>query len=111
MIKLTVLYGHPADAAAFEDYYANTHMPKAAKLEGYTKVELTKFISASDGGKAAYHRMAEFWFASPEAMQAAMGSPEGQAIAGDVANYATGGTTILVGAVDPNHGLGAHLNK
>ena len=32
MVKLTVLYGPPTDAAAFEDYYANTHLPLAAKL-------------------------------------------------------------------------------
>lgn len=27
MIKLTVLYGHPTHPTAFEEYYANTHMP------------------------------------------------------------------------------------
>src|SRR5215208_7399337 len=27
MVKLTVLYGHPDDPDAFEEYYANTHMP------------------------------------------------------------------------------------
>jgi hypothetical protein len=27
MIKLTVLYGPPADPEAFEEYYADVHMP------------------------------------------------------------------------------------
>lgn len=99
MIKLTVLYGHPTDTAAFEDHYANTHLPKAAKMKGHSKLELTKFLSAPDGSKPAYYRMAEFWFSSPEAMQTAMGSPEGQATAADLANFATGGATLLVGSV------------
>ncbi|RFN60512.1 EthD family reductase [Marixanthomonas ophiurae] len=100
MIKLTVLYGPPTDITAFEDYYANTHLPKAAKMKGHTKLELTKFLSAPDGSKAAYYRMAEFWFSSPEAMQTTMGSPEGQAMAADLTNFATGGTTLLVGTVE-----------
>jgi uncharacterized protein (TIGR02118 family) len=100
MIKLTVLYGHPTDIATFEDYYANTHLPKVAKMKGHTKAELTKFLSAPDGSKPEYYRMAEFWFSSPEALQATMGSPEGQATAGDLGNFATGGATLLVGTVE-----------
>lgn len=100
MIKTTVLYGHPTDAAAFEEYYVNTHMAKAAKMKGHTKLEITKFTSAPDGGKPAYYRMAEFWFSGPEAMQATMGSREGQAVAADLVNFATGGATLLVGEVE-----------
>lgn len=100
MIKLTALYGHPTDTATFEDYYSNTHIAKAAKMKGYEKLELTKFSGAPDGSKPAYYRMAEFWFSSPDAMQATMGSPEGVAVASDLANFATGGVTLLVGAVE-----------
>ena len=99
MIKLTVLYGHPTDVSAFEEYYANTHLPIVANMKGFDKVEYTKFISAPDGSQAAYYRMAEFWFTSPEALQATMGSAEGQATAADLANFATGGVKLLVGAV------------
>ncbi|WP_203226905.1 EthD family reductase [Confluentibacter flavum] len=69
MIKLTVLYGHPTDVLVFENYYANTHLPKAAKMTGHEKFELTKFLSGPDGTKPDYHRMAEFWYQSPEALQ------------------------------------------
>jgi uncharacterized protein (TIGR02118 family) len=31
VVKIIVLYGPPTDPAAFEDYYANTHVPLAAK--------------------------------------------------------------------------------
>jgi uncharacterized protein (TIGR02118 family) len=100
MIKLTVLYGQPTDANVFEDYYANTHLPISSKIKGAEKVELTKFLSAPDGSPAAHYRMAEFWFTGPEALQAAMGSPEGQATAADLANFASGGVTLLVGIVE-----------
>lgn len=99
MIKLTVLYGHPTNVLAFEAYYANTHLPLAATMKGVEKVEYTKFLSAPDGSQAAYSCMAEFWFTSPEALQATMGSAEGLATAADLANFATGGVKLLVGAV------------
>jgi uncharacterized protein (TIGR02118 family) len=99
MIKLTVLYGHPTDPTAFETYYTNTHLPVAAAMKGFEKLEYTKFISAPDGSQAAYYRMAELWFTSPEALQSTMGSAEGQATAADLANFATGGVKLLVGDV------------
>ena len=100
MIKLTVLYGHPADTAAFEDYYANTHVPLAATMKGFEKVEYTKFLSAPDGSAPAHYRMAEFWVQSPEALRATMHSPEGTATSTDLKNFATGGVTFLVGVVE-----------
>ncbi len=68
-------------------------------MTGHDKVEFTKFIRAPDGGKSAHYRMAEFWFATPEAMQATMSSTEGQSTAADLANFATGGVTFMVGKV------------
>lgn len=37
MQKLTVLYGHPKDAMAFEKYYKEKHLPLAATMEGVAK--------------------------------------------------------------------------
>ena len=42
MIKLTVLYGPPKDVAAFEDYYASTHMPLVYKIPGLGRTEKAK---------------------------------------------------------------------
>jgi len=99
MVKVTVLYGHPADAAAFEEYYAGTHSPLVAKTQGIAKAEYTKFFPDPDGSSPVYYRMAELYFESPEVLQATMGKAEGQAIAADLANFATGGVKILVGAL------------
>ena len=100
MIKLTVLYGHPADAEAFEKYYAATHMPLVAKMSGFSRTEKAKVVGTPDGGKPAFHRMFEFWFESEDAMRATMGSPEGKVAVADLGRFATGGVTVLVSTVE-----------
>lgn len=100
MLKVTVLYGHPASPDEFERYYAATHLPIAHTIRGVARWEFTRFAPGPDGAPPAFYRMAEAWFDSPAAMQAALGSPEGQATVADLANFATGGITFLVGAVD-----------
>ncbi len=99
MIKVTVLYGHPADPAAFETYYAMTHMPLVGKINGLAKAEVTKFLPNADKSNPDYYRMAELWFETPETMQAALGSQEGKATTDDLVNFATGGVKVLVGMV------------
>jgi uncharacterized protein (TIGR02118 family) len=99
MIKLTVLYGHPADAAAFESYYTSTHMPIADKIPNVARWELTRFTGASDGGKPAFYRMAELYFPTLEEMEASLQSPEGMATLKDLPNFATGGVTVMVGRI------------
>ncbi len=100
MIKVTVLYGHPTDAGAFEKYYAETHLPIALKATGIVKAEYTKFLPAPDDTASAYYRMAELYFNDPAQMQQTMDSTEGKAMAADLANFATGGVTILIGIVE-----------
>lgn len=99
MVKLAVMYGHPKDAAAFEDYYSKTHLPIASKIPGVSKVELTKFVGTPDGSKSSQYRMAELYFPSIEELQKQMGSPEGQAAVNDIPNFATGGVDVMIGEV------------
>ena len=100
MIKGTVLYGHPKNADAFEEYYTETHLPLVAKTNGVIKSEYTKFLPNPDGSAASFYRMAELYFEGPAEMQQALNSPEGKAMAADLSNFATGGVTILFGAVE-----------
>lgn len=100
MVKLVVLYGPPADAAAFDEYYASTHVPIAAKLQGVKRFEAAHVVATPDGSAPPYHLIAELYFDSPEELQATMGSAEGQAVSADLANFATGGATFLIAAVD-----------
>jgi uncharacterized protein (TIGR02118 family) len=43
--------------------------------------------------------MAELYFGNEEQMQATLASPEAQATVADIGRFATGGATMLVGAV------------
>ena len=100
MIKATILYGQPTDVEAFEKYYAETHHPLVLKAPGIIKLEYTKFLPTPDGTAPAYYRMAELYFDGPAEMQQTMASPEGKAMGIDLANFATGGITIIVGIVE-----------
>ncbi|HEY2190994.1 MAG TPA: EthD family reductase [Actinomycetospora sp.] len=92
---LTVLYGQPDDPAAFDKYYEATHVPLANKIPNLQSWTY-RHCSSLDGSTPPYHLIAELQFESLEALQAGMGSPEGQAAAEDVPNFATGGATMLV---------------
>ena len=99
MVKLTVLYGLPADSEAFEDYYANTHVPLAAKIPNVQRFESGR-VAAPDGGNPPYQRIAELWFESASVMQDSLSSPEGKAATDDIPNFATGGATVFVSEVE-----------
>ncbi|HET9744112.1 MAG TPA: EthD family reductase [Chitinophagaceae bacterium] len=100
MIKGTVLYGHPKDADAFEKYYSETHLPLVGKTKGIFRSEYTRFSPNPDGSEASYYRMAELYFEGLAEMQQALNSPEGKAMAADLANFSTDGVTTLFGAVE-----------
>ncbi len=95
MHVLMVCYGPPADPAAFDAYYTSTHVPLAEKIPGVASFS-ARHCASLDGSAAPYHLIAELGFPSREALNAALSSPEGQAAAGDLANFATGGATIFV---------------
>ena len=99
MVKLTALFGHPEDPEAFEEYYANQHLPLAAKIPNVQRFESGR-MRAVDGGVSPYHRIAELWFESAERMGEAMSSPEGEAASVDLPNFATGGAMFLVSEVE-----------
>ena len=99
MVKLQVLYGHPKDPAAFEAYYKDPHTPIALKVKGMRRFEINKVVGAPGGGQPAYYRTADLYFDDMNALGTALSSPEGQAAAADIANFATGGVTLIVAEV------------
>jgi uncharacterized protein (TIGR02118 family) len=98
MVKLTVLYGPPTDPEAFDAHYFGTHVALADKIPGLRRNEVSKLASL-DGSPSPFHLQAELYFDSVESLTAAMGTEEGQAASADVANFATGGVTMLSGEV------------
>jgi len=92
---LVVLYKTPKDAAAFDKYYAETHIPLARKLPGLRKYEISQGPVATPAGPAGVHLMAILSFDNMAAVQAAFGSPEGQATAADLPKFASGGADLM----------------
>jgi uncharacterized protein (TIGR02118 family) len=99
MIKLTVLYGPPTDPGAFDKYYLETHVPIADAIPGLVRNEVSKVTGSLDGSTPPYHLHCDLYFDSSDALMAALGSAEGQAAAADVANFATGGVTMMLSEV------------
>lgn len=94
MHKIVVLYPPQPDPAAFKAYYVEKHIPLARKLPGLVALRYS-FNVQGVGGEAAYFCVFEAEFRDGPAMGAAMGSPEGQAVAADVPNYAKAPPTLI----------------
>jgi uncharacterized protein (TIGR02118 family) len=99
-MKLVVLYTQPSDPAAFDEHYLGVHGPLVEKVPGLQRFESARFVAAADGGEQTYHRIAELYFADQEALQAGLGSPEGQATAADFGEIAPPGSRLMIAAVD-----------
>jgi len=98
MHKLTVVYASAQDAKAFEAYYTATHLPLARKLPGLKRLNYSFNLQPVEGGAPPFC-LFEAWFDDGAAMGAAMQSPEGQAVAADVRNFADAQPTIFHGPV------------
>jgi uncharacterized protein (TIGR02118 family) len=96
MAKIVVLYRAPADVAAFDDYYFNTHVPLAKAIPGLQRYEVNDGPLASPAGPSPYHLVATLEFDSLGALQQALGSKEGRATAADVANFAQAGVEMVI---------------
>src|SRR5262245_32171548 len=96
MASLVVLYKTPKDAAAVDEYYVDTHVPLAKKILGLRKYEISRGPVASPAGPSGIYLVAMLQFDSLAAIQQALTSPQGQAAAGDLPNFASGGVDLLM---------------
>jgi uncharacterized protein (TIGR02118 family) len=95
MVRLTVLYGHPDDPAAFDRYYREVHIPLARKMKGFKGWTIGKCESIEPGEKPPYYMIVGLYADSREAIEAILATPEGQETVNDVPKFATGGATFL----------------
>src|SRR5947207_14332646 len=91
MAEVVVTYKTPKDPAAFDSYYAETHIPLAKKLPGLRKYQVSHGSVATPAGPSGVHLIATLSFDSMAAVQAAFASPEGQAAAGDLPTFPSRG--------------------
>ena len=98
MVKLIALYRKPADVEVFNKHYYEIHIPLIKKIPGLRKLEATN-ITGAPIGEAKYHLMAEMYYDSLDAMNAANASPEGKASARDLMSFAADVVTLFFGEV------------
>jgi uncharacterized protein (TIGR02118 family) len=93
MATLLALYSRPEDSAKFDDHYFTTHVPLAKKLPGLLSYQVSKGLTTLTG--SGPHLVATLKFKSVADIQAALASPQGKAAAGDFANFASAGVTLM----------------
>lgn len=96
LAQLIVIYKKPNDPSAFDKYYFETHVPIAKKIPGLRKYDVSQGPVATPAGLSNVHLIATLRFDGLAAIQAAFASPEGQAAAADVQNFATGGVDMYL---------------
>jgi uncharacterized protein (TIGR02118 family) len=95
MHRLTILYGHPADADAFDRYFRDVHLPLARRIEGFTGWTVGKCADLDPAAEPPYYQAVALYGASRDAIETALATPAGKAAVDDVANFATGGVTMF----------------
>lgn len=97
MVKLVALYKKPADPAAFDKAYFETHVPLVKKVPELRRVDVTRITGAPRGDPALY-MMAEMYFDDQAAMDRAMASPENMEAGKNLIGFARGLVTLMYGA-------------
>jgi uncharacterized protein (TIGR02118 family) len=96
MASLVVMYKTPTDAAAFDKYYFEKHLPIAKKIPGLRKYEVSRGAVAKPEGPSGFHLVATLRFDNLAAIRHAFASPEGQIASADVGNFASGGVELYM---------------
>jgi uncharacterized protein (TIGR02118 family) len=98
MIKLIALYRTPPDPSAFDTHYDTIHTPLLRAFPGLRKLEITR-ITGAPIGIADYHLLCEMYFDDKDAMDAALASQQGRAVARDLMGFAADLVTVFHGDV------------
>ena len=95
-VKLVVIYPRPKDIQAFETTYNRDHVPMAvAKLTGKTKIVATRVLG-SPSGTAAFHRIAEVYFPSMQALEECAASEGGKQTLANAVAISSGGAPVFL---------------
>lgn len=99
MVKLVALYKKPAELEDFDKHYDSVHIPLVRKYPGLRRLEVTN-VTGAPIGDTKFYKMAEMYFDSREALDAALASQEGKAVARDILAFAAPLLTVFIGEVE-----------
>jgi uncharacterized protein (TIGR02118 family) len=101
MTKLVALYRRPDDPEEFDRHFYSVHALLAQRYPGLRRFEVTR-ITGAPIGDTKFYLMTEMLFDSKDAMETALASKEGKAVARDLMGFAANLVTIFYGVVsDP----------
>ena len=95
MANVLAIYRPPAPLA-FDDYCANTLTASVKKNPGRRLPETSVGRITNPTRPAPFHQIAILTFDDMVALQAGIGSAEGQTAVGDTADFASGGASVLM---------------
>ncbi|MBC8130356.1 MAG: EthD family reductase [Rhizobiaceae bacterium] len=95
MAKLIAIYRQPGDPAAFDAYYRSTHAPLAKTIPGLRHYDISRGPIAGASADGIY-LVATLSFDSLKDIEEGLASPEGQATAADLSNFADGGVDLMM---------------
>jgi uncharacterized protein (TIGR02118 family) len=98
MVKLVALYSKPRDTEEFDRHFFTNHTPLIRDYPGLRRLEITR-VSSAPLGDAHYYLMTELYFDSAEAVDHAMASPQGKAVAKDLMSFAAPYVSVFLGEV------------
>ncbi|MDD1615118.1 MAG: ethyl tert-butyl ether degradation EthD [Methylococcaceae bacterium NSP1-2] len=95
--KMIVMYPQPTDLETFEHRYANEHLPMVvAKLVGKTRFVASLITGSAGGVTVPFHRMAEIYFPSMQALENCLHSVGGQETLEHSVEISTGGVPVFL---------------
>lgn len=94
MQRFIALYAPPQYPTAFQEHYAQVHVPIVETMPGIRQMSYA-FDVAALNGDTTYGCVFEAEFEDREALLAALGSPQGEKAAADLANFAAAGVVLL----------------
>jgi uncharacterized protein (TIGR02118 family) len=109
MVKFILYFRQPADVDAFEDHFANRHVPLIAAMPNVVRSSVTRALGAPRG-EPIFYLIHEVYFQDLSSMTYALNSAQGRAAGADVMLFARDVVTLMFGEVwgeDPFEMMGS----
>jgi uncharacterized protein (TIGR02118 family) len=89
VVKVIIFLSRRPDLSteAFDQHLRETHAALVAQMPGLRRLVINSVQPDPSGAPRAWDAIAEDWFDDSEALQAALGSPQGQAVYADAATF------------------------
>jgi uncharacterized protein (TIGR02118 family) len=95
-VRVIALYPSTSDVETFERRYEEHLSWAPKKIPGLTKLMVGRVLGTPSGEAAPFHRIAELYFPSKEAMQESLQSAGTQEAVADAVALSSGGAPIFL---------------